>query len=276
MSLYAVLGHPIDHSLSPRIHEAFGVLTGRVVRYERREVHPGGLAHALRTFASEGGRGANITVPLKGEAFALAARTTARAQRARAVNTLSWEGEAWAGDNTDGAGLVCDLTVNYGWPLEGRRIVLLGAGGAAQGIIGPLLDQGIAHLAIFNRTLERARNVAESCADARVGVIGSGTGSDTPPFDIVINATAAGLAGSLPMIPGIPDAFFHDVIAYDLMYGPKARDFLGYARAHGARAVADGLGMLVEQAAESFQVWHGVRPPTAPVLTRLRSEIGGG
>jgi shikimate dehydrogenase len=266
MSLYAVLGHPIDHSLSPRIHEAFGVLTGRLVRYERREVHPGGLARALAAFAAEGGRGANITVPLKGEAFALAARATARARRARAVNTLSWENGAWVGDNTDGIGLVRDLTANHAWSLRDRRVFLIGAGGAAQGIVGPLLDAGIAALAIFNRTPERAHDLVSACADARVAAAGPDAQAS---YDFVIHATAAGLSGDLP---ALPDTLFEGAIVYDLMYGPKARTFLTHARACGAREVADGLGMLVEQAAESFLLWHGVRPPTLPVLERLRAE----
>ncbi len=269
MSLYAVFGHPIDHSLSPRIHEAFGVLTGRLVRYERREVHPGGLARALAAFAAEGGRGANITVPLKGEAFALAARATARAARARAVNTLSWENGAWVGDNTDGIGLVRDLTVNHAWPLQDRRILLIGAGGAAQGIVGPLLDAGIAALAIYNRTQKRAHDLVSACGDMRAHPL-----KDLPQasqrYDFVINATAAGLSGERP---ALPDACLDGAIVYDLMYGPKARTFLSHARACGARAVADGLGMLVEQAAESFLLWHGVRPPTPPVLAPLRAEV---
>ena len=269
MSLYAVLGHPIDHSLSPRIHEAFGALTGRLVRYERREVHPGALARALAAFAADGGRGANITVPLKGEAFALAMRASAEATRAHAVNTLSWGNGAWVGDNTDGAGLIRDLTVNHGWPLRDRRVLLIGAGGAAQGIVGPLLDAGIATLAIFNRTPERAQGLVEACADARVRMAAAGFSAGSR-YDLVINATAAGLSGGLPALPGV---FFEGAIVYDLMYGPKARAFLSHARAHGAREVADGLGMLVEQAAESFQLWHGVRPPTPPVLEQLRAEV---
>ncbi len=269
MSLYAVFGHPIDHSLSPRIHEAFGALTGRLVRYERREAHPGGLAQALAAFAAEGGRGANITVPVKGEAFTLAARVTARAARARAVNTLSWDNGVWVGDNTDGIGLVRDLTVNHGWSLPDRRVLLIGSGGAAQGIVGPLLDAGIAILAISNRTPARAQGLVWACADARVRLAAAG-GAAGSRYDLVINATAAGLSGGLP---APLDAVFEDAIVYDLMYGPKARAFLSHARAHGAREVADGLGMLVEQAAESFLLWHGVRPPTPSVLERLRTEV---
>ncbi|WP_297364391.1 shikimate dehydrogenase [Acidiferrobacter sp.] len=272
MSLYAVLGHPIDHSLSPRIHEDFAALTGRIVRYERREVRAGGLAQALSALAAEGGLGANITVPLKGEAFALAARPSARALRARAVNTLSWENGVWIGDNTDGLGLVRDLTHNLGWPLRDRRVFLIGAGGAAQGIVGPLLDAGIATLTLFNRTPERARELVAACADARVHRATTGGPAAGPPYDLVINATAAGLSGALP---AFPDGLFEGAMAYDLMYGPKARAFLSHARAHGARAAEDGLGMLVEQAAESFRLWHGVRPPTAPVRARLRAWLGG-
>ncbi len=272
MSLYAVMGHPIGHSLSPQIHEAFGALTGRDLRYERREVRPGGLTEALAAFRAQDGRGANITVPLKGEAFALAARTSPRAERARAVNTLVWDEGAWFGDNTDGAGLIRDLTVNHGWSLRGRRVFLVGAGGAAQGIAGPLLDAGIAHLAVYNRTPERARDLVAFCHDARAGIAPRG-GAGGPPFDFVINATAAGLSGGLP---ALPDALFEGAIVYDLMYGPKAEPFLSHARGRGASETADGLGMLVEQAAESFLLWHGVRPPTASVRERLRGVVGAG
>ncbi len=272
MSLYAVMGHPIGHSLSPQIHEAFGALTGLDVRYERREVRPEGLAEALSAFRVQDGRGANITVPLKGEAYALAARTSARAERARAVNTLAWQGDGWFGDNTDGAGLIRDLTVNHGWSLRARRVLLVGAGGAAQGIVGPLLDAGIAHLSISNRNPERARDLVASCRDARAGVADIGV-TGACPFEIVINATAAGLSGALPVLP---DVLFEGAIVYDLMYGSKARTFLSHARAHGAREVADGLGMLVEQAAEAFLLWWGVRPPTESVLAHLRAEVGAG
>ncbi len=272
MSLYAVMGHPVDHSLSPQIHEAFGRLTGRDVHYERREVRAEGLAEALSAFRAQDGRGANITVPLKGEAYTLATRISDRAERAHAVNTLAQEGGGWFGDNTDGAGLIRDFTVNHGWSLGGCRVLLVGAGGAAQGIVGPLLDEGIAHLAIFNRSPERARDLATSCHDARVGVAVIG-GASEAPFDFVINATAAGLSGRLP---ALPDSLFEGAIVYDLMYGPKAELFLSHARARGARQVADGLGMLVEQAAESFLLWHGVRPATGPVLENLRGLVGAG
>ncbi len=270
MSLYAVMGYPIGHSLSPEIHEAFGALTGLDVRYERREVRPAGLAEALSAFRAQEGRGANITVPLKGEAYALATRTSVRAERARAVNTLAWQGGGWFGDNTDGAGLIRDLTVNQGWSLQARRVLVVGAGGAAQGIVGPLLDAGIAHLAISNRNPGRARDLVAACRDARVGVADTGV-AGASSFDVVINATAAGLSGDLP---ALPDALFEGAMVYDLMYGPKAQVFLSHARAHGACAVADGLGMLVEQAAESFLLWWGVRPPTGSVLARLRAEVG--
>lgn len=265
MSQFAVMGYPIDHSLSPVIHRAFGETVGRVVTYERQEVEAGALAKALLAFRVQGGLGVNVTVPLKAEAAALAGRLSPRAQRARAVNTLSWAEDVLVGDNTDGVGLIRDLRENHGLALSGSRVLLVGAGGAAFGIAGPLLDEGVAQLAIVNRTPERAQDLAASLGDDRILIL-SAADCDTP-FDYVINATAAGLSGSLPALPG---AVFRQAVAYDLMYGPRAEGFLSHARGCGARLAFDGLGMLVEQAAESFFLWHGVRPPTGPVLHRLR------
>ncbi len=266
MNRFAVMGYPVSHSLSPRIHCAFGDLVGRPVSYERREVRPLGLATAFAAFVRDGGRGANVTVPLKGEAFSLAQRVTDRARRAQAVNTLYYEGDTLAGDNTDGVGLIRDLTVNQGLVLAGARVLLLGAGGAAWGIAGPLLDEGLAVLAVVNRTPARAKRLVAVLDDERVylGAEGAAAG----PYDLVINATAAGLAGDLPALPA---EAFAGAVVYDLVYGPAAQAFLAHARAQGARQTVDGLGMLVEQAAESFFIWQGVRPPTAPVLAQLRS-----
>jgi len=266
MTLFAVMGSPIAHSQSPFIHETFGRLLGLPVRYERRLVPSGDLPAALARFREEGGVGVNITVPLKSEAFALADRVAPRAQAARAVNTMHWDGSLLLGDNTDGAGLVSDLMINQGVALRGRRVFLAGAGGAAQGIIAPLLAEGIESLVLFNRTRARAAALVALVADSRVSV--AALARDLQPFDIVINATAAGLAGCLPHFPS---GIFKGAVAYDLVYGPRAQGFLSYAKAQGARLAIDGLGMLVEQAAESFQIWHGVYPPTAPVLQMLRS-----
>ena len=267
MSQFAVMGCPIDHSLSPLIHRMFGELVGRTVSYERQEVRGGGLALALQAFKAQGGLGVNITVPLKTEAFALAERLSSRAQRARAVNTISWTGDSIVGDNTDGVGLIRDLVDNHGLGLRDGRVLLVGAGGAAWGIAGPLLDEGVAGLVIANRTAERARALVGGLGDPRATVFLAQDGDK--PFDYVINATAAGLSRALP---ALADAVFRGAVAYDLVYGPRAQDFLSHARRCGARIALDGLGMLVEQAAESFFVWHGVRPPTGPVLQRLRVQ----
>jgi len=266
MSEFAVMGSPIAHSLSPRIHQAFGRLVGKEVSYESKEVRAGTLALALAAFVAAGGRGANITVPLKTEAFSLADRLSERARRAMAVNTVSWEDGLMVGDNTDGIGLIRDLLANHGLCLRDRTVFLAGAGGAAQGIVGPLLDEGVARLVVFNRTPERASRLVASLGDDRACV--GGLDYEGESFDFVINATAAGLSGTLP---SIPKSVFAGAVAYDLVYGARAEGFLSYARASGAKLVLDGLGMLVEQAAESFWVWHGVRPPTAPVLHALRA-----
>lgn len=267
MSFFAVMGSPIAHSLSPQIHEAFGRLVAIPVTYERRLVEPGTLGQALSAFARQGGVGANITVPLKVEAFDLAQMRTKRAIRAGAVNTLAWRSAGLWGDNTDGAGLVRDLTHNCAVDLQGLRVLLLGAGGAAQGIVGPLLDAGVESLVIVNRTLSRAEQLVASLHDTRA----RSRWDMSESFDLVINATAAGLQDALPVVPA---ALFSGAWVYDLVYGRRAQAFLSHARNAGARRVWDGLGMLVEQAAESFYVWHGVRPPTAAVIAEFRSLSG--
>lgn len=261
---YAVFGHPIAHSKSPQIHAAFARQTAQDMRYEAILAPLDGFAESVARFAAEGGRGANVTVPFKEEAFRLAARLTPRAERAGAVNTLVFEADGVLGDNTDGAGLVADLTRNLQRRLSARRILLVGAGGAARGVIAPLLEQGPVELVIANRTVSRAQQLAE-LFDGRVKVCGFDT-LDTP-FDVVINATAASLAGELPPLP--PQVFGAGTLAYDMMYG-RDTPFLAFARAHGADT-ADGLGMLVEQAAEAFYLWRGVRPDTAPVIAALRA-----
>lgn len=259
-----MLGDPIDHSLSPWIHQRFGELVGVAVDYTRVCVPAGTLRTALAQFRATGGVGANVTVPLKTEACALCRRLTERAARAGAVNTVSWADADLVGDNTDGDGLIQDLTVNLGLTLPGRWVLVLGAGGAAQGIVGPLLDSGVAGLAILNRTAARAAALVARLDDRRATTSVAGQ-----RYDLVINATAAGLAGALPPLP---PATLAGAVAYDLVYGTAAQPFLHYARAHGAVRAIDGIGMLVEQAAASFQGWHGVRPPTAPVITALRAR----
>ena len=261
---YAVFGHPIAHSKSPQIHTAFARQTGQDMTYEAILAPLDGFAESVAAFIAAGGRGANVTVPFKEEAFKLANRLSPRAQRAGAVNTLSFDADGILGDNTDGAGLVADLTRNLHSALSDKRVLLLGAGGAARGVIEPLLDQQPAALVIANRTVSRAEVLAELFGR---GVRACGFDAADTPFDVVINATAASLAGDLP--PLSPRVFTPDTLAYDMMYG-RDTPFLDFARTHGART-ADGLGMLVEQAAEAFCLWRGVRPDTAPVIAALHT-----
>lgn len=261
---YAVFGHPIAHSKSPQIHTAFARQTGQDMTYEAILATLDGFAASVAAFIAAGGRGANVTVPFKEEAFRLASRLSPRAQRAGAVNTLSFDADGILGDNTDGAGLVADLTRNLHCTIVGKRVLLLGAGGAARGVIEPLLDQQPAALVIANRTVSRAEELAELFGR---GVRACGFDAANTPFDLVINATAASLAGDLP--PLSPRVFTPDTMAYDMMYG-RDTPFLDFARTHGART-ADGLGMLVEQAAEAFHLWRGVRPDTAPIIVALRT-----
>jgi shikimate dehydrogenase len=265
---YAVFGHPIAHSKSPQIHAAFARQTGQDMTYEALLAPLDGFADSVAAFVAAGGRGANVTVPFKEEAFRLADRLTPRAQRAGAVNTLLFDADGISGDNTDGAGLVADLTRNLQCGLTGKRILLLGAGGAARGVIDPLLEQQPAALVIANRTVSRAEQLAGRFdAMKHRGVTACSFDAADTRFDLIINATAASLAGELP--PLSPKVFDAGTLAYDMMYGHDT-PFLNFARQHGA-ATADGLGMLVEQAAEAFYVWRGVRPDTAPVIASLRT-----
>jgi len=272
---YAVFGNPIGHSQSPRIHALFAAQTGQDIRYEAILAEADGFATAVNAFIAEGkglARGANVTVPFKEEAFRLATRRTARAEAAGAVNTLSFEPDAISGDNTDGAGLVRDLKHNLGCDPAGRRILLLGAGGAARGVILPLLLENPAELVIANRTEDTAVRLAlefsrlPGCA-VKVKADGIGfPGLAGRSFDLVINATSAGLSNAV--LPTPTSMFAPDCVAYEMVYG-RETPFMLQARDAGAR-VADGLGMLVEQAAEAFFLWRGVRPLTAPVLAAMR------
>ncbi len=261
---YAVFGNPISHSKSPRIHALFAAQTGQDMSYEARLAPLDGFAAAVRAFIAAGGRGANVTVPFKEEAFRLAAELTPRARAAGAVNTLSFDGETIRGDNTDGAGLVRDLKANLGCDPAGKRILLIGAGGAARGVVLPLLDERPAALCVANRTAEKAVLLA-----AAFGIEGGGFEALAGrAFDLVINATSAGLDDApLPLPVGV---FAPRALAYEMVYG-RETPFMAQARAAGC-GVADGLGMLVEQAAEAFLVWRGVRPETAPVLVALRGR----
>ena len=267
---YAVMGNPITHSKSPRIHSLFAQQTGQRLEYTAIHVDLGGFAQAVGNFEASGGKGLNITVPFKQEAFALVATRSARAERAGAVNTIKFEQHARYGDNTDGAGLLNDLTLNHQLDLGGRRILLMGAGGAARGVLAPLLEARPAQVVIVNRTPDKA--VALAAAFADLGRL-QGCGYHDlggARFDLVINATAASLQGELPPLP---ERLLADgASCYDMMYG-KPTPFMQWAQSHGAQQVLDGLGMLVEQAAEAFYLWRGVRPQTAPVIATLRSEL---
>ena len=270
---YAVMGHPIAHSKSPFIHRRFAAQTGEPVAYEALLVEPGGFRDAVEGFRAEGGRGLNVTIPFKEEAFALAGRRSDRAERAGAVNTLWFEGMAVCGDNTDGIGLVRDLTRNLAVTIEARSVLLLGAGGAARGVLGPLLDEKPQRLVIANRTASRAVELARRFS--RQGPV-SALALDALPaggFDVVVNATAASLAGDLP--PMARDTLRAGGVAYDTAYAARPTPFVEWGRREGAAVATDGLGMLVEQAAESFRLWRGVEPQTGPVIDALRAHLAG-
>src|SRR5690606_133246 len=271
-SLYAVFGHPVAHSLSPRIHATFARQTGIGLRYEAVDASLDAFPDALAAFAAAGGAGANVTLPLKEAAFALSATTTERARRAGAVNTLvRGDDGRWHGDNTDGAGLVRDLTARRRLDLRQRRTLLIGAGGAARGIAPSLLDAGVGELFIVNRTPERADALADTLGQP--GRVHARYLSDLPAlgdFGLLINATSAARGGQLPQLP--MSLLSPRCTAVDLSYGEASIPFLAWARAHGAHEAVDGLGMLVEQAAESFALWHGVRPHTDDVYAELHGR----
>lgn len=265
---YAVIGNPIAHSKSPDIHARFAAQTGQDLVYERLLAPLDGFTQTVRDLMRQGGKGANVTVPFKLDAYALASSRTERAQAAGAVNTLKFEGEKIIGDNTDGIGLVADIVHNAGIAMRGKRVLLLGAGGAARGVILPILNQQPAELAIANRTVAKAKELAWRFAQ-QGPVSACAFDALQAPFDIVINATSASLTED---VPPVAPAVFDRAFAYDMMYGKGPTVFMRAAARYGA-AVRDGLGMLVEQAAESFFVWRGVRPDTAPVFAELRAKL---
>jgi len=268
---YAVFGHPVAHSLSPRIHTEFARQCGVEMHYVAIDSPPERFPEALSRFAGDGGGGANVTLPLKEIAHALAAAVSARAQRAGAVNTLIRRDQQWHGDNTDGVGLVRDLTERHGLDLRGRRTLLLGAGGAARGVAPALLDAGIDELYIVNRTGARADALADALGEpGRVHPRYLDSLSDLGDFSLIINATSAARDCGLPPLPRTLLA--PRGAAVDLSYGEVAIPFISWARAHEAQVAVDGLGMLVEQAAESFLLWHGVRPDTEVIYRRLREH----
>jgi shikimate dehydrogenase len=266
---YAVIGNPIAHSKSPDIHARFAAQTRQALTYERLLAPLDGFEAVVRRFIAQGGKGMNVTVPFKLDAYALATKLSERARAAGAVNTLKFDGATILGDNTDGIGLVTDIVRNAGKSVQGARIALLGAGGAARGVLLPLLQQQPAELVIANRTLAKAEELARQFATDG-SIAACAFEALQGPFDLVINATAASLAGELPPLPA--RLFGAHSLAYDMMYGKEPTVFMEFAARHGS-AVRDGLGMLVEQAAESFLVWRGVRPDTAPVFAALRAAL---
>lgn len=273
---YAVIGHPVEHSKSPAIHATFAAQTGEDIAYGLLPSARNAFVETAARFFAEGGMGLNITLPFKEEAARFADFLTDRADAAGAVNTLKQlEDGRREGDNTDGAGLVRDITVNLGFAPGGRRLLLLGAGGAARGVLAPLLATRPECVVIANRTAERAVELARRFA-ARGTVTGVGldTLAGQAPFDLVINATSAGLSDT---VPELPDGLFAaNALAYDMIYGDAATAFERWARENGAQRTSDGLGMLIEQAAESFLLWRGIRPDTAPVLSQFRDRRNSG
>ncbi|MEY4765305.1 MAG: hypothetical protein RI907_1978 [Pseudomonadota bacterium] len=275
--LYAVAGNPVAHSRSPAIHAAFAAQTGQALRYERLLCPLDGFNAEVLAFAQGGARGCNVTVPFKFEAFALAGHRTPRAELAQASNTLRFDSTdpaTWLADNTDGLGLVRDIAVNAGVALAGRRVLLLGAGGASAGVLGPLIEARPAEIVMANRTVDKAEAIVarhQALAQAHgVALRASSLAQPGTAFDVFINGTAASLGGQ--GVPVDASVLKPGTLALDMMYGAAARPFLDWAQAHGAVG-RDGLGMLVEQAAAAFELWRGVRPDTAPVLAALRAEV---
>lgn len=271
--LYAVVGNPISHSKSPRIHSLFASETREAVEYTAIQAPLEAFADTVKDFFAKGGKGLNVTVPFKEQAWNLAEVHSERAKKAGASNTLYQDSEGrLVADNTDGIGLVTDLTVNAGVNLTGRRVLILGAGGAVRGVLGPILSVQPGELVIANRTVAKAQALvdlfADDAGDTRLSAAGFTEVSG--PFDVIINGTSASLQGDLP--PVSPDILSADTVVYDMMYTPGMTTFNQWAVDNGANRIMDGLGMLVEQAAESFRLWRGVRPQTAPVMDELRKH----
>lgn len=268
--LYAVVGNPISQSMSPEIHLAFADQTDQDLHYEKKLVELGQFQQQATEFFVTGGRGLNVTAPFKLDAFAFADALTERAQTAGAVNTLARQEDGTIlGDNTDGAGLVADIKTHLGWTVQGRKVLVLGAGGATRGALLPLLQEKPAQLHIANRTAHKARQLAEDFS-AYGRITASGLEDVPAGFDLIINASAAGLSGERPPVP---EAIVgRDCCAYDMVYGAEPTPFMRWAADLGART-ADGLGMLVGQAAEAFYLWRGVYPQVEPVLSMLRSKL---
>jgi len=269
---YALVGHPVSHSWSPFIHGLFARATQQNMQYRLIDVPRERFRAEALQFFVDGGKGLNVTVPHKQAAAELVNELTPRAREAGAVNTLYQRSSGeLVGDNTDGIGLVTDLVINLGLAIAGRRILILGAGGATRGVLGPLLARQPALLAIANRTVARAQDLARAFAPLGTLAASSFEAVEAAPFDLVINATSASLEGSAPEVTAA--AIGPDTVCYDMAYAKGETPFTRYAREHGARAAHKGWGMLVEQAAESFLIWRGIRPQTRPVLELLTSNV---
>ena len=268
--LFAVMGNPVSHSKSPRVHSLFAEQTGISLEYQAIHVEIGGFEQAVYSFKASGGRGLNITVPFKVNAYRLSENLSVRAREAQAVNTLMF-GDEMFGDNTDGAGLVADIESNIGLALKGTRILVVGAGGAVRGVLGAMKDCKPGEIVIANRTKDRAAELASIFGDSSVSVVGCGLDEIPGSFQVVVNATTTSLSDQLPEVDA---KIFEGVeLAYDMVYKSETTRFQRWARDCGAGTAVDGLGMLIEQAAESFLVWHKIRPETKPVLDVLRKEL---
>ena len=275
---YAVMGSPIKHSKSPQIHSAFAAQTEQKLDYTAIHVDVGGFAQAVSHFQGHGGKGLNVTVPFKLDAWKLADSLTERAKRAGAVNTLILADDGTiAGDNTDGIGLVNDIIDHLGWTISNKRVLILGAGGASRGVIGPILDKDPLSLTIANRTAVKASELASSFADSKTTattkkIIGGGyDGLYGKQFDLIINATAASLKGEVPPLP--ESIISPETCCYDMMYAAQPTAFMLWASKHQVQNISDGLGMLVGQAAESFYIWRGVKPEVVPVIESFRNAM---
>ncbi len=274
LDYYCVMGNPVSHSRSPWIHARFAELTGQRLHYDKREIALDHFDTSVQAFIDAGGRGCNITVPFKFQAAALATHTSERGQLAQACNVLSFQNGQILADNTDGIGLVDDIERNAGLPLQGLRLLLLGAGGAAAGVLGPLIQARPAHISVANRTLHKAQTLVQRHQSLALlqntELVAHDLQSLEHDYDVIINGTASSLSGAA--VPVAEHVLRPGALAYDMMYGAGAQGFMDWARQHGARP-RDGLGMLVEQAAEAFLIWRGVRPPSAQVLAELRQHI---
>jgi len=268
---YAVMGNPVAHSKSPEIHQHFARQFGHPIEYLAIQVDPGGFPQAVEQFRASGGSGLNVTVPFKLDAFRLADHLSDRAKLAGAANTLKFETDGKIfGDNTDGIGLVHDIELNLSVPLKEKQVLVLGAGGAVRGVLGPILKHHPARVVIANRTISKARDIAETFGDQGTIEVCTFDNLRGKHFDIVINGTSSSLKNELPPLP--ETLYARGALAYDMMYGDRPTPFMEWSALHNAANVTDGLGMLVEQAAESYFVWHGVRPDTKPVIAALRKS----